>query len=100
MKKFRTWLEIDNSAIRSNAKAILSNVPDDKIFLAMVKGNAWGIGSVGFAKALVEAGATWNGLELNASENIVSRAVTDAQGSVLTNKYAEGYPSKLTTWRN
>ena len=33
-------------------------------------------------------------LELIASENIVSRAVMEAQGSVLTNKYAEGYPGK------
>src|SRR6201993_4102527 len=34
------------------------------------------------------------GLELIASENIVSRAVLEAQGSVFTNKYAEGYPGK------
>ncbi|HZK25036.1 MAG TPA: serine hydroxymethyltransferase [Oscillospiraceae bacterium] len=33
-------------------------------------------------------------LELIASENYVSRAVLEAQGSVLTNKYAEGYPSR------
>ena len=33
-------------------------------------------------------------IELIASENIVSKAVIDAQGSVLTNKYAEGYPGK------
>tara|TARA_B100000700_G_scaffold296768_1_gene361011 strand:+ start:368 stop:1684 length:1317 start_codon:yes stop_codon:yes gene_type:complete len=33
-------------------------------------------------------------IELIASENIVSKAVLDAQGSVMTNKYAEGYPSK------
>lgn len=33
-------------------------------------------------------------IELIASENIVSRAVLEAQGSVLTNKYAEGYPAK------
>jgi glycine hydroxymethyltransferase len=33
-------------------------------------------------------------IELIASENIVSRAVLEAQGSVMTNKYAEGYPSK------
>ena len=33
-------------------------------------------------------------IELIASENIVSQAVLEAQGSVLTNKYAEGYPSK------
>lgn len=35
-----------------------------------------------------------NQIELIASENIVSRAVMAAQGSVLTNKYAEGYPNK------
>jgi glycine hydroxymethyltransferase len=35
-----------------------------------------------------------NHIELIASENIVSKAVLEAQGSVLTNKYAEGYPSK------
>ena len=34
------------------------------------------------------------GLELIASENFVSEAVMEAQGSVMTNKYAEGYPSK------
>ncbi len=33
-------------------------------------------------------------VELIASENIVSRAVLEAQGSILTNKYAEGYPGK------
>jgi glycine hydroxymethyltransferase len=35
-----------------------------------------------------------NGLELIASENFVSRAVLEAAGSVMTNKYAEGYPGK------
>jgi glycine hydroxymethyltransferase len=34
------------------------------------------------------------GLEMIASENYVSRAVLEAQGSILTNKYAEGYPNK------
>ena len=33
-------------------------------------------------------------IELIASENIVSKAVLEAQGSVFTNKYAEGYPGK------
>jgi glycine hydroxymethyltransferase len=35
-----------------------------------------------------------NGLELIASENLVSRAVLESMGSILTNKYAEGYPGK------
>src|SRR5579884_3575724 len=35
-----------------------------------------------------------DGIELIASENIVSSAVLEAQGSVLTNKYAEGYPGR------
>jgi glycine hydroxymethyltransferase len=35
-----------------------------------------------------------NGLELIASENVVSHAVLEAMGSIMTNKYAEGYPAK------
>ncbi len=35
-----------------------------------------------------------DGIELIASENMVSRAVLEAQGSILTNKYAEGYPGR------
>ena len=35
-----------------------------------------------------------DGLEMIASENFVPRAVLQAQGSVLTNKYAEGYPGR------
>ncbi len=41
-----------------------------------------------------EHGRQGRQIELIASENIVSRAVLQAQGSVLTNKYAEGYPGK------
>jgi glycine hydroxymethyltransferase len=41
-----------------------------------------------------ELGRQRHEIELIASENIVSRAVMEAQGSVLTNKYAEGYPGK------
>jgi len=41
-----------------------------------------------------ELGRQRHEVELIASENIVSRAVLEAQGSVMTNKYAEGYPGK------
>jgi glycine hydroxymethyltransferase len=41
-----------------------------------------------------ELGRQRDQIELIASENIVSRAVLEAQGSILTNKYAEGYPGK------
>ncbi len=47
------------------------------------------------AKAIEgELGRQRHEVELIASENIVSRAVLEAQGSVLTNKYAEGYPGR------
>ncbi|GAB4259302.1 MAG: serine hydroxymethyltransferase [Pararhodobacter sp.] len=42
----------------------------------------------------LELGRQRDEIELIASENIVSRAVLEAQGSVMTNKYAEGYPGK------
>ena len=47
-----------------------------------------------YAAIRKELGRQQNQIELIASENIVSRAVLEAQGSILTNKYAEGYPGK------
>ncbi len=47
-----------------------------------------------YASIKSELGRQRNQIELIASENIVSRAVLEAQGSVLTNKYAEGYPGR------
>ena len=46
------------------------------------------------AAILLELSRQQDHLELIASENYVSQAVLDAAGSILTNKYAEGYPSK------
>jgi len=47
-----------------------------------------------FDRIGLELNRQQNQIELIASENIVSRAVLEAQGSILTNKYAEGYPGK------
>jgi glycine hydroxymethyltransferase len=47
-----------------------------------------------FGAVTKELGRQRHEIELIASENIVSRAVMEAQGSVMTNKYAEGYPGK------
>ncbi len=47
-----------------------------------------------FGAVTLELGRQRDEIELIASENIVSLAVLEAQGSVLTNKYAEGYPGK------
>ncbi|AOZ68524.1 serine hydroxymethyltransferase [Rhodobacter xanthinilyticus] len=47
-----------------------------------------------FGSITNELGRQRDEIELIASENIVSKAVMEAQGSVMTNKYAEGYPGK------
>ncbi|WP_419796841.1 MAG: serine hydroxymethyltransferase [Terasakiella sp.] len=47
-----------------------------------------------YASMRKELGRQQDQIELIASENIVSRAVIEAQGTVLTNKYAEGYPGR------
>ncbi|MDD9732764.1 serine hydroxymethyltransferase, partial [Mameliella sp. AT18] len=47
-----------------------------------------------FGSITGELGRQRDEIELIASENIVSRAVMEAQGSVMTNKYAEGYPGR------
>ncbi|MDO8840185.1 MAG: serine hydroxymethyltransferase [Parvibaculum sp.] len=53
------------------------------------------VGDPDIFKAIeLELGRQQTQIELIASENIVSRAVLEAQGSIMTNKYAEGYPGK------
>src|SRR3954453_11308126 len=47
-----------------------------------------------FASIQKETNRLEQNLELIASENVVSEAVLEAQGCVMTNKYAEGYPGK------
>ena len=47
-----------------------------------------------FEAIMLEKGRQQSHIELIASENFVSKAVLEAQGSVLTNKYAEGYPGR------
>ncbi len=47
-----------------------------------------------YASVREELGRQQDQIELIASENIVSRAVIEAQGTILTNKYAEGYPGR------
>ncbi|SVC91763.1 uncharacterized protein METZ01_LOCUS344617, partial [marine metagenome] len=47
-----------------------------------------------FNAIVSEAARQGDGLEMIASENFVSRAVMEAMGSVMTNKYAEGLPSR------
>ncbi len=72
------------------ARAHASNETADPFFAA---GLADGDRAV-FDASARELTRQQNQIELIASENIVSRAVLEAQGSVLTNKYAEGYPGR------
>jgi glycine hydroxymethyltransferase len=63
---------------------------DDKFFGASVKNTDADV----YKAMQAELTRQQDQIELIASENIVSKAVLQAQGSVLTNKYAEGYPGK------
>ncbi len=71
--------------------AVAHSVPEKSSFFT--RGLAESDPEVAGAIAL-ELGRQREKIELIASENIVSKAVLEAQGSVLTNKYAEGYPGK------
>jgi glycine hydroxymethyltransferase len=71
--------------------AVAHSVPEESSFFT--RGLAESDPEVAGAIAL-ELGRQREKIELIASENIVSKAVLEAQGSVLTNKYAEGYPGK------
>ncbi len=74
----------------SVAKAIMSDSAPEDFFSAHVAQSDPEL----FASLSHELERQQTQIELIASENIVSRAVLEAQGSVLTNKYAEGYPNK------
>src|SRR6202453_2942585 len=71
--------------------AVANSVPEESLFFTRVLAES--DPEVAGAIAL-ELGRQREKIELIASENIVSKAVLEAQGSVLTNKYAEGYPGK------
>jgi alanine racemase len=62
MTNYRTWIEISRSAIRWNVKNIKARVSKKSLFLVVVKGNAWGCGTLEYAKTSIEAGADWLGV--------------------------------------
>ena len=62
MMNYRTWIEVSQSAIRWNVKSIKARVSKKSLFLGVVKGNAWGCGTLEYAKTLIEAGADWLGV--------------------------------------
>jgi glycine hydroxymethyltransferase len=68
----------------------LSDVQHEGFFTGRLAGHDAAVASA----IAAELDRQQNQIELIASENIVSRAVLEAQGSVLTNKYAEGYPGR------
>ena len=68
----------------------VTDMPDNTFFSAPVAETDADV----FAAITEELARQQDGIELIASENIVSRAVLEAQGSVITNKYAEGYVGK------
>ena len=74
----------------SNAAENIENFYDDSFFTEELSSRD----SEVFEAIQGELKRQQNGIELIASENIVSRAVLQAQGSVFTNKYAEGYPGR------
>lgn len=74
----------------SNTSPALSSVQPDGFFTRNLEDSDPAV----FAGVRKELAREQHQIELIASENIVSRAVLEAQGSVFTNKYAEGYPGK------
>ncbi len=75
----------------SEPRTAMSSRPDASPFFTAALSD----GDPEIAAAIrAELGRQRHEIELIASENIVSRAVLEAQGSVLTNKYAEGYPGR------
>jgi alanine racemase len=60
-KKFRTKIEVKKKSILGNLATIKTRISDNVIFLAVVKGNAWGLGTVPYIQTLIEGGIDWIG---------------------------------------
>lgn len=75
--KYRTWIEVSKTAIKQNVKNVLANVPSEKLFMGMIKGNAWGLGTVEYAKTLVEAGADWLGATMIEDALMIRKMIKD-----------------------
>jgi alanine racemase len=58
----RAWVQIDLNAIANNVRQIKKRLPSKALFMAVVKANAYGHGSVPVASAALEAGADWLGV--------------------------------------
>ncbi|MEW5786075.1 MAG: alanine racemase, partial [Bacillota bacterium] len=59
MALHRTWLEINKTRIKNNFSNIKKLISENTLFLGVVKGNAWGLGTAPYAATLVEAGVDW-----------------------------------------
>src|SRR5215468_4990275 len=84
------------SAVEAKVKEIICEqlgVGEDEVTPAASFIEDLGADSLDIVELVMALEEEYN-LELIASENVVSRAVLEAQGSILTNKYAEGYPGR------
>ena len=80
---------------KSPAKKVLTRTPGPKPLFPGFFTDTLAKSDPKIAKAIAaELGRQQHEIELIASENIVSKAVMEAQGSIMTNKYAEGYPGR------
>src|SRR6266571_4586028 len=90
-RRCRWFLPLPRGVVLANSSALPLSATRDAGFFS----DALAAGDPELAAAIDgECRRQQSQIELIASENIVSRAVLEAQGSVLTNKYAEGYPGR------
>ncbi len=62
--KYRTWIEVSRKNIKFNVRNVLEAVPKSVMYMGVVKGNAWGLGTVEYASTLLSIGADWIGVTL------------------------------------
>ena len=91
---YRTWLEVDRAAIKKNLASIKAKIPARTKFLAMVKGNAWGLGTVPYGDCLVEAGADWLGVT-NAEDALSLRKEHSQIPILIVCEVCEGWLEEL-----
>ncbi len=80
----RTWVEINLDNIKHNVQAIKALLPDDCLFMAVVKANGYGHGAIEVAKAAIEAGANRLGVAILEEAKVLRQAQINVPIQLLT----------------
>ena len=97
ISEYRTWLEVETKAIKRNAHAMKGTLAEKTRFMAVIKGNAWGLGTLACARTLHESGVDWFGVTTVADLALLLREIPEVKALLLCEPPLGALPKALST---